>query len=481
MTEPDDAEQPRPIDELLDLIRLEARYLERENGVAMAAERTPAALRELPEWRHRPEPLPARTAYHVNEFLVYEDIEFVVNAFRGILRREPDESGLDTYTTLLRRRGDAVKLEIVLSLLESGEGRERGVRVLGIPWKHRYRNAWWMRKWVRTAFDIAGRRLRDGLPESSLQNETRRRADRDRVGAYLSRQSAVFDYILGRERQREAERDTLRDDVNRYRRELARARRDLAVQQQRVNLLLDKLPDAASGTDPARELAAHAADKLDAFYMAFEDECRGDEARIREQLGVHLSRLPPDGLVAAERPVLDIGSGRGEWLALLAERGIPARGVDISPVLVEYCRDKALDVTLADALVYLERQPDGAFSAITAFHLIEHLPFDRLFGLVEQCHRVLAPGGRLIFETPNPENVLVGSHTFYHDPTHRNPITPTMIEFLLRHLGFADVCIERLHPYPESARVYGDDPLTERVNGAFCGAQDFAATGGKAA
>ena len=69
---------------------------------------------------------------------------------------------------------------------------------------------------------------------------------------------------------------------------------------------------------------------------------------------------------------------------------------------------------------------------------------------------------------------MVGSHTFYHDPTHRNPITPTLIEFLLRHLGFIDTDIERLHPYPDEARVQGMDPLTDRINGAFCGPQDFA-------
>jgi O-antigen chain-terminating methyltransferase len=103
-----------------------------------------------------------------------------------------------------------------------------------------------------------------------------------------------------------------------------------------------------------------------------------------------------------------------------------------------------------------------------------------LYALVENAHAALAPGGKLIFETPNPENVLVGSHTFYHDPTHRNPITPTLIRFLVEHLGFAEVQIHRLHPYPESSKVYGRDPLTDRVNGAFCSAQDFAVVATKA-
>ena len=82
---------------------------------------------------------------------------------------------------------------------------------------------------------------------------------------------------------------------------------------------------------------------------------------------------------------------------------------------------------------------------------------------------------------PNPENVLVGSHTFYHDPTHRNPVTPTAISFLLSYLGFSDVEVRRFNPYPEEAKVPGDDPLTARVNGHLCGPQDYAVVGRKAA
>jgi O-antigen chain-terminating methyltransferase len=85
----------------------------------------------------------------------------------------------------------------------------------------------------------------------------------------------------------------------------------------------------------------------------------------------------------------------------------------------------------------------------------------------------------IIFETPNPENLLVATHTFYHDPTHKNPITPTGIEFLARYTGFSSTEIMRLHPYPQEAKIKGMDPLTERVNGHFCGPQDFAIVGRK--
>jgi 2-polyprenyl-3-methyl-5-hydroxy-6-metoxy-1,4-benzoquinol methylase len=286
-----------------------------------------------------------------------------------------------------------------------------------------------------------------------------------------------------RERQLESEQQGLDKKVERYRRDMQLARRDLVNQQGRVNSLLDKMQQLA-GADASvvsAALAIHADDKLDAFYLAFENECRGDEAEIREQLSVYLPRLNGAGVVTTQTPLLDIGSGRGEWLSLLRDNAVPASGVDISKVLVDHCLAQQLEVTLQDGIEYLRQRDADSLGAITSFHVIEHLPFDQLFTLVEECQRVLCPGGVLIFETPNPENVLVGSHTFYHDPTHRNPITPTMIEFLLRHLGFIDISLQRLHPYPAEALVNGMDPLTERVNGAFCSAQDFAVVGTKAA
>jgi O-antigen chain-terminating methyltransferase len=96
-----------------------------------------------------------------------------------------------------------------------------------------------------------------------------------------------------------------------------------------------------------------------------------------------------------------------------------------------------------------------------------------LFQLVEQAWRVLAPGGLLIFETPNPENVLVGSHTFYHDFSHRNPVTPTSLAFLVGYNGFDVTDMPRLSPYPEHDRVLVEGPLVDRFNGHFYGPQDY--------
>jgi len=211
---------------------------------------------------------------------------------------------------------------------------------------------------------------------------------------------------------------------------------------------------------------------LDAYYLAFEDAHRGPSAEIQAGLNDYETMI--EQLPAGSEPALDLGCGRGEWLLWLQERSIAATGVDGNPVMVEHCQQRGLTVIHADLLSHLQSLPSHSQRLVTSFHVIEHLPFDVLFVMLREIHRVLVPGAWMILETPNPENVLVGSHTFYHDFSHKAPITPTSIEFLAQYQGFVSTRILRRNPYPESARVIGSDPLTERLNGHLCGPQDFA-------
>src|SRR5205085_2701362 len=71
-------------------------------------------------------------------------------------------------------------------------------------------------------------------------------------------------------------------------------------------------------------------------------------------------------------PVVDIGSGRGEMLKLLAERNIEATGVDIDPELVAQCRTEGLHTIVADGLDYLLSLEDSSLGGIFAGRLLEH-------------------------------------------------------------------------------------------------------------
>ena len=211
----------------------------------------------------------------------------------------------------------------------------------------------------------------------------------------------------------------------------------------------------------------------DSFYIDFEDTFRGSSSDISERFKVYLPYLDKfSGDASAQ--VLDIGCGRGEWLALLGQHNIKASGIDLNRAMVDACRELGLQAQCTDALDYLRRQSQGSLAAVTGFHIIEHLPFEFLLALLDAALRALRPDGLLIFETPNPENLVVGACNFYSDPTHLHPIVPAVAEFMARQRGFAHAEILRLHPYPESHRVREDSELAKRFNDALYGPQDYA-------
>ena len=182
----------------------------------------------------------------------------------------------------------------------------------------------------------------------------------------------------------------------------------------------------------------------DQFYRAFEEKFRGPRGLIQQRLEVYLPFVQPVCAAYPEALVLDLGCGRGEWLELLQKNGIAAMGVDLDTGMLEACQQINLKVQCQDALESLKQLQDGSASVVSAFHLVEHLPFDRVKDLVAECHRVLKPGGLLIMETPNPENFMVATHNFYLDPTHLRPIPPDLLAFVPEYLGYESVKILRL-------------------------------------
>jgi O-antigen chain-terminating methyltransferase len=176
---------------------------------------------------------------------------------------------------------------------------------------------------------------------------------------------------------------------------------------------------------------------LDNLYIAFENQFRGTAAEIKQQQAKYLPFLGAIAQNISEPLIaLDIGCGRGEWLRLLAEHDYQSRGIDISQTMVDDC----------------------SIHVITAFHVIEHLSFEPMVSLFDECLRVLKPGGKIIFETPNPENLTVGAYSFYLDPTHKNPLPPITVEFVARQRGFSEVDIYRYNPREEVGSI---TPLVE--------------------
>lgn len=195
----------------------------------------------------------------------------------------------------------------------------------------------------------------------------------------------------------------------------------------------------------------------DQFYRAFEDRHRGSRELIKERLRAYLPFMTALSGLYPALPALDVGCGRGEWLELLLDYRITAHGVDTDEGMLAACRERGLSVAAAEAISHLESLASHSLLAVTGFHIAEHLPFHSLQALFIQARRVIVPGGLLILETPNPENLLVGSASFYIDPTHQRPLPSQLLAFLAEHQEFSPVKVMRLQ---EERRLAENGPAS---------------------
>jgi SAM-dependent methyltransferase len=218
-----------------------------------------------------------------------------------------------------------------------------------------------------------------------------------------------------------------------------------------------------------------------ALYADFVDHFRGSTEDVTAKLAVYL----PDvrRLVgAAGSGVVDVGSGRGEWLTLLRDAGIPASGVDSNPTFVDAAQARGLDVVHGDAVTHVRGLAADSVELITAFHLIEHLAVEDLLALLDAARHALRPGGCVLFETPNPSNLRMAACDFYNDPTHRSPLPPALSEYLMSASGFTDVEVRPVNPNKPSIQPAGagaSREVEQLIVDTLYGPQDYAVLGYK--
>jgi len=190
-----------------------------------------------------------------------------------------------------------------------------------------------------------------------------------------------------------------------------------------------------------------------AAYVGFEDRFRGAEREIRSRVEDYLPTL------LGTTDVLDVGCGRGELLGLLKDRGVTARGIDSNPAMVELCRARGLSVEQADAAGYLEHQPDASFGALVAVQVVEHFEAAYLVRFLAEAHAKMRPNAPLVLETINPACWMAFFETYIRDLTHRHPLHPDTLEYLVQAAGFHDVNVQYRQPVGEGDRL-------ERVAGS---------------
>lgn len=230
--------------------------------------------------------------------------------------------------------------------------------------------------------------------------------------------------------------------------------------------------NATSAASPATSPAAVSVSQGiadPAFYLALEKRFRGTRQGVAERQRPYLDYLA--NILTPSQPLLDIGCGRGEWLHLLKTHALSASGIDLNPANAASCRAAGLDVSTADACSHLAGLAAGSLGAVTAFQVVEHLEFPVLMEFLRQVCRVLVPGGIVILETPNPENLIVATHTFWLDPTHVRPLPPDLLEFAAHYVGLETVTILRLNP---DSAVSADHPEAALLQQHLRGPRDYA-------
>jgi 2-polyprenyl-3-methyl-5-hydroxy-6-metoxy-1,4-benzoquinol methylase len=228
---------------------------------------------------------------------------------------------------------------------------------------------------------------------------------------------------------------------------------------------------------------------LDINYFGFEEQFRGSREDIKQRQSNFMNYF------TGCSNVLDIGCGRGEFLELSKEHSIGAKGVDIDDSMVEYCLSKGFSVVKDEAISYLEKLDDTSLDGIFIDQVVEHLEPDYLIKLLHLCFQKLKHGYYIFVETVNPLS-LVSFANFYIDMTHKKPIHPETLKFLLISVGFRDLNIKFISPVSEEARLkkvslndgmeewvksyldtYNDN--IEKLNNILYGAQDYAVIGKK--
>jgi 2-polyprenyl-3-methyl-5-hydroxy-6-metoxy-1,4-benzoquinol methylase len=231
------------------------------------------------------------------------------------------------------------------------------------------------------------------------------------------------------------------------------------------------VPGPATPAPLSAVASAPATAALSFDYARFADRFRGTEEYVRNNQRLYVP------MFQGKRNVLDIGCGRGEFLDVMHEAGVPARGIDRDEESVALCRSKGHDAEAADLFTYLAGQPDRAFDGIFAAQVVEHLAPEVLPRMISLCAAKLERGGMLILETPNPECLAIFATHFYLDPTHTRPIPPSLMVFYFEEFGVGGIEVRRLSPAVESMPSVAELPSGFRE--AFFGGLDYAIIGRK--
>jgi len=369
---------------------------------------------------HKEIMLPKKETYIYEDFIFLPKEDFLKKAYNVFLRREPDKEGYNYYMELLNR--GVTKSEVLTYIYFSSESKKKP-KLLGAKkrfWLYRF----FKLPFVRFLYFLY--KLPKILP-----------AVEDNI-SYLNKNFIKAEEINGRIEKI--------NEVN-----LLFAEKSIECENA-VTYMLKEMENLESETDflkkeieslkPPKNIPFFYEEKAD-FKITQKDEYLAleeifyPEVLVKEKQKIYLR------YVKNRKKWLDVGCGRGEFLSILKNAGIDAVGIDINKASVKKC-EKIAKAYEKDVNAYLKETKEK-FDGISALQVVEHLNYEYLKEFLSLAYEKLKEGGVIILETPNPKNIEVLKN-FYIDPTHKKPIPPELLAFLVKFAGFEDVKIVYSQP-----------------------------------
>jgi len=428
--------------------------------------------------------------YKISDFLKYHDKEFIHFAYKAILKREPDPSGYDNYLSKLRS-GKLDKIDIIVSICKSPEGRSKGVKVKNINYYYlrcgikRIPILSYFISWINTLLKLPKRiknleienkyfygKISDYIEEIDNKihainlNLEKIQSRFNELWQLNNTNINNYHELSNRLEELSNKLDT---NINNYH-ELSNRLKELG--------LTKEIPEILETTDesylakavessfiPYHDLKGNR--NKDTFYYFFENIFRGQRRDIKNRQKNYLKYILSIISESDGELFLDAGCGRGEFLELLKENNIPYIGIDINELEINFLKERGFNVVKADILEYLSNTPHK-FIGISSFQVIEHLEFDYIKKFIELAYNKIGHNGVIILESINP-HCLYALSRFYLDTSHIRPYPPETIKFLLEWFGFKNV------------KIIFSAPVEERIRSKdlFMNYQDYAVIGKK--
>jgi len=402
----------------------------------------------------------AKETYEMEDFLKYHDKDFIYFAYKAILKREPDPSGYNNYLFKLRN-GELDKVDIVVSLCKSLEGRAKGTKVKNI-------NFYYVKCGIKRipviSYFLKWLNLFLKLPKVIKNLEVENKYYYGNLRDYLEKISREVQFKI---REIETKVSDLSHKVTEEGKEVLNKLADLELKSSEVvdklkELEVKEIPEileadkesylsrAISSSHLSHpELTQKGQDK-DVFFYLFENVFRGEQKDIKERQRYYLKYVLEVAKNTQGEIFLDAGCGRGEFLELLQENNIPYLGIEINEFETNFLKQKGLNVKNSDILEYLSNTNKNLMG-ISCFQVIEHLDITYLKKFIELAYKRIAEHGIIILESVNPHCPFALSR-FYVDLTHIRPYPPETIKFLLEWYGFREVKIIFSAPVTENIR-----------------------------